>query len=280
MIACVVPTIRPEQMAEFKGVWKPLFDKHNVKLIEVIDGDNPTANGRSVEEVMGEDSDLIYNFNDGVRNLGFAYIAKSMPDIEYIVTLDDDTRPLGDTIDNHITALRSKVPTTWISTASEFMRGFPYGKREESEVVLSHGIWLGVADWDAPTQLVKGNQHVNFYQGPIPKGINYPMCGMNVAFKRKMLPYMYYAPMGHRVGLDRFADIWCGIESKRVIDENNWAVVTGMAGVRHERASNVWKNLQKEAKGLEMNENYGQDEYFKLYERQRERWKNLLLPLI
>ena len=87
---------------------------------------------------------------------------------------------------------------------------------------------------------------------------------------------MYYAPMGYKVDLDRFADIWLGIESKKVIDKKNWAVVTGHATVRHERASNVWKNLQKEAKGLEMNENYGQDPYFKLYKQKRLAWKKLI----
>lgn len=287
MIAVVVPTIRIEKFYhEFVVAWDDLFKKHDVQLLVVKDKDEPellhfnTKKSYSISEVMGEDSDLIYNKNDGVRNLGFAYIAKYMPEIDYTITLDDDTRPLGDTIEDHITALRSRVPISWVSTASEYMRGFPYKIREEAEVVLSHGIWQGVADWDAPTQLVLGNRHVGFYQGPIPKGVFYPMCGMNIAFKRKMLPYMYYAPMGYKVGLDRFADIWLGIESKKVIDENGWAVVTGMAGVRHERASNVWKNLQKEAKGLEMNENYGEDEYFRLYERQRERWKDLLLPLI
>lgn len=276
MITIVVPTIREENYKQFVEAWTPLINKYGCKLVKVTDGENPTVEGKSVEEVMGDYADLIFNLNDGVRNLGFAYVAKFLPEADVIITLDDDTKPLNDTIKDHWMTLQARVCTSWLPTASRYMRGFPYGVRTEAEVVLSHGIWEGVKDWDAPTQLVAGNPDVSFYKGPIPKGVFYPMCGMNIAFKRKMLPYMYFAPMGHKVGLDRFADIWCGIESKKVIDEKGWAVVTGLATVRHERASNVWKNLQKEAKGLEMNEKYGEDDYFKMYEEKRARWKEFV----
>lgn len=290
-IVVVVPTIRPESFERFKDAWRDLFLKHSVDLLSVWDGDNPHLEresyyaddpyfGWSVEDIMGGDANLIYNKNDGCRNLGFWYVAKFLPDVKYIITLDDDVLPVGDTIQDHIDALNMRVPVSWITTGDKYTRGFPYCVREEAEVVLSHGVWNGVKDWDAPTQLVMGNPDMNFYKGSIPKGVYYPMCGMNIAFKRKLLPYMYYAPMGYRVGMDRFADIWCGIESKRVIDKNGWAVVTGYASVQHDRASNVFKNLQKEAKGLELNETYWKgeekDPYFKLYKKKRTRWERLM----
>lgn len=91
---------------------------------------------------------------------------------------------------------------------------------------------------------------------------------------------MYYAPMGHKVGLDRFADIWLGITLKRVCDENDWAIVTGYSTVTHNRASNVWKNLQKEAKGLELNEGFwkgeADDPYFATYKKSYNLWKKLI----
>lgn len=296
MIAVVVPTIREECFREFLDSWTKLFCKHDVLLLAVHDGRNPTLevfypqiykNGsqmvstgiHKLSEEKKEVRELIYNKNDGVRNYGFYFVAQ-LSHVDTIITLDDDTKPLGDTIQQHLTALNSRAPISWINTASEYMRGFPYEVREEAEVVLSHGVWEGVKDWDAPTQLVHGNRDVTFFQGAIPRGIYYPMCGMNIAFKRKLLPYMYYAPMGYKVGLDRFADIWLGITSKRVIDKEGWAVVSGYARVRHERASNVWKNLQKEAKGLELNEGFWKgvedDPYFKLYAKQRKRWEELL----
>lgn len=284
MIAVVVPTIREECLKDFIRAWKDLFDKHNVKLVVVRDGDAPTVNDEPIYKFMGDDADLIFNKNDGVRNAGFYYVVKYYPQVEYIITLDDDVTPVGDPIQDHINALNSHVPTSWISTATEYMRGFPYGVRNESEVVLSHGVWDGVKDWDAPTQLTQGNRDVNFYKGAIPKGVYYPMCGMNIAFKCKALPYMYFAPMGYKVGMDRFADIWLGIVSKRIIDKNNWAVITGYARVQHNRASNVWKNLQKEARGLELNEGFWQgvedDPYFKLYAKKRKEWEKAICALL
>lgn len=285
MIAVVVPTIREESYKQFVRAWDGLFTKHNVTLLKVTDGDDPTltVEGRvgvsKLSEEYKEVRDLIYNKNDGVRNYGFWFISQ-FPEVEYIITLDDDVKPIGDPIQDHLDALNRPYPISWMSTSDYYMRGFPYKIRDEAEAVLSHGVWEGVKDWDAPTQLVLGNRDVSFYKGAIPKGIYYPMCGMNIAFKRKMLPYMYYAPMGYKVGMDRFADIWLGITSKRIIDEKGWAVVTGYSRVLHERASNVWKNLQKEAKGLELNESFWEGdethEYFNLYAQRRAEWEKLI----
>lgn len=258
MIAVVVPTIRPEKIEEFKQIWKNLFDAYKVALLIVYDGDNPRVEDKSVEEVMGKKyAHLIHNHQDCVRNLGFAYIAKYLPDIEYIITLDDDVEPYYDSIGNHIKALKTRTHLSWISTATDYMRGFPYGIREEAEVVISHGVWEGDKDWDAPTQLVKANPRVQWLVGPIPKGIFFPMSIMNVAFKRKALPIMYQIPMID--GYDRFSDIWSGIHIKRECDKKNWAIATGFSMVYHKKLSNVFKNLQREAKGIERNETYWKD---------------------
>ena len=287
-IAVVVPTVREECWDAFVKGWDQLFKKHKVVLIKVQDGDEPKITKYLYEfDPVAEysvafdfDMDLIFNKNDGVRNLGFAYVAKYLPDVEYIITLDDDTLPHGDTIQDHLDALNRRYPLNWMSSASEYMRGVPYWVREQAECVVSHGVWEGVKDWDAPTQLVMGNREVTFYKGQIPQGVYFPFCGMNVAFKRKMLPVMYYAPMGYKVGMDRFADIWLGINLKRYCDKNNVVIASGYAVVDHNRASNVWKNLQKEAVGLELNERYfdgvEDHEYFKKYNNYRLKWQSLM----
>lgn len=290
MIAIVIPTIRPESMKQFENLWRDLIAKHEVLLVRVNDGKNPTVQTAYTDmdyfhreftiKDFKEIKDVFYNFNDGIRNLGFAVVAKYFPEVDYIISLDDDVAPYGDTIADHIKALEMKVPITWMSTASEFTRGFPYNKRDEAEVVLSHGVWEGVADWDAPTQLVIGNKPVDFYKGVVPRFVQFPLCAMNFAFKRKVLPYVYQAPMGPKVKLDRFADIWGGIEMKMDIDNKGWGAVTGYATVKHERASNVWANLIKEAKGLKMNENYGEDPYFKLFYEKRKKWKEFCMKYL
>lgn len=260
-IAVVVPTVggREEVFQSFLDAWEDLFDQHKVEFIVVYDGETPMVEGETAQQVMGKYTDCLSNFNGGIRNLGFAYIAKYLPEVEYVITLDDDTRPVGDTIADHLAVLDQWVPISWMSTASEYMRGFPYGLREEAEVVLSHGVWDNVADWDAPTQLVLGaKREVLFPKMPIPKGVLYPMCGMNIAFKRKMLPHMYQAPFWLEQGFGRLDDILCGIYSKKEIDKAGWAAVTGYARVFHERASNVFKNLKLEAASIELFEQVAQ----------------------
>ena len=37
-ISVVIPTIRPQSLEKFLEAWRPLFVKHNVKLIQVFDG--------------------------------------------------------------------------------------------------------------------------------------------------------------------------------------------------------------------------------------------------
>lgn len=286
-IAVVIPTIRPDSFKVFMKAWKPLFEKHLVQLVVVHDGKEPRVEHNDLllsgNDIMGEYSDVLFNFNAGIRNLGFAYVAKYLEDVEYIITLDDDEVPIDDTIQDHVNALNKRVPVSWISTAvDDYTRGFPYGIRQEAEVVVSHGVWYGVADWDAPTQLVRGSHYpIKFYRGPIPKGVYYPMCSMNLAFKRKMLPYIYHAPWYK--GVNRFDDIFAGVMSKREIDKNGWAVVTGYAAVLHERASNVFKNLQDEALGIKLNEtfwmtdgNAEDHEYYKVYFDKYARWKEFM----
>lgn len=308
-IAVVVPTIRPESFRDFVVSWKTLFIKHRVQLIRIEDGkvplvshfnlenvsiDSPGALGQSMHtgKLLGKDEDLIYNFNDGVRNLGFAYVAKKMSDIEYIITLDDDVRPLpnNDPIQDHIDVLNTHKCVSWVNTASIPMRGLPYEIRDEAEVVLSHGVWEGVPDLDAVSQLyMNGNyRNIELSCGAIPKGILFPMCIMNVAFKRKMLPYMYQAPAYG--DYQRFSDIWGGINAKRAIDEKGWAAVTGYSTILHERASDVYTNLRKEARGIMLNEKYwkgdidsmeGVDQdYFNNYHDKMKRWEKLITKWI
>lgn len=285
MIGIVVPTIpeRKDIYEKFQNAWQQLFEKHNIIYVEVIDGLRPTANGKNTREVMGKYEDCLSNFNAGIRNLGFAYLAKYHPEVDYIVTLDDDCLPIGDPIQDHIDILGELRPTSWLSTAGEdYMRGFPYGVRNEAEVVLSHGVWENVPDWDAPTQLVKGAQHeVDFFRGVIPNGALFPVCAMNMAFHVKLLPYIFQAPWA--LGIHRFDDIFAGITAKKAIDQNGWAAVSGYARIHHDRASNVFTNLKNEAPGIELNETYylGNEEhpYFKIYKEKLNTWQKYLKTL-
>lgn len=305
-IAVVVPTVRPESFMTFLDGWEELFKKHEVLLVAVQDGEMPVVQisqyrvsdstmrllePYTIPEIMGQEfADLIYNKNDGVRNLGFAYVAKHT-DCDIILTLDDDVLPVGDTIQDHLDALSKSYPTSWINTTdSTYMRGFPYWIRNERECVISHGVWTGTADFDASTQLVLGVHNVNFYRGPIPTDILFPMCIMNVAFKREFLPYMYQAPMEGTI--NRFADIWGGVFATKEAHFQKKAIVTGYATIHHTRASDPFVNLVKEAVGIGMHEhltnpessaipdNHPTAQYFEAYAAKRIRWRHFIISSI
>lgn len=298
-VAVVVPTIRESGVyKEFLDAWGPLFSKHKVFLYTVIDGPEHRLRiweyphiGACIEteitdgflgDYKGYDpriGRLIPHMSPACRNLGFAYLARYGNGVDYIITLDDDVRPDGDTIQDHIDALGKKVSLHYFNTfvgTSHYPRGFPYNEREKYPVMLSHGVWNGVKDWDAPTQLVLGNPDVEFYKGPIPSGVEFSYCGMNIAFRREALPYIYYAPVANYAGSERFDDIWWGRFMKRKFDQMGWATVTGYAAVKHERASNVYKNLQRESVGIEVNEDFWfhqRDMFFVDYKEKRELWE-------
>lgn len=261
-IAVVVPSHKQELTDLFLSNWKDLFEKHKVEFILVNDSEEIPFieyDGKRIDLK----SELISNHCAGVRQLGFLFIAQNLPDVEYILTFDTDTSPIGDPIQDHIDQLNRRVPISWFATASDFMRGFPYGVRDESKVVVSHGVWEGNYDWDAPSQLLKKNIKVDFYKGVVPRGIFTPLCGMNFAFRREVLKYVFFAPVGQYKGAERFDDIWMGLELIKSLanDTENLAIVSGYAKVQHLRESNVFTSLEKEAVGIRKNEQYWKGEY-------------------
>ena len=265
MITVVVPTIRADQYAEFLKAWELYFKKHDVRVVTVWDGDEPVITDGVVrltsKEILGDDADLIYHRTDACRNLGFAYVAKYLPKASHIITLDDDTRPdhNHDAIAEHLRVLGSMVPVSWLSSVGwgvPYMRGFPYGCREEATVTVSHGVWTGIPDMDAKTQQAHPEMtdfQGPFYVGPVPRGIQLPFCGMNVGFTREALPWMYYAPMGPRTGYHRWADILLGMSLTNELPAN-MARFSGASVVRHDRASNLERNLEQEALSVPLGE--------------------------
>lgn len=201
----------------------------------------------------------------------------------------------NDPIQSHINVLQKKVPLGWMNTAHDtdlYLRGVPYSIREEAPVMLSHGVWVGTPDFDGETQLglencvycdntgkknrVKASTieelcekcqgsgrgdgvpySLSYYVGPIPRGVLFPICGMNVMIRKEALPYFYFAPMGpdtRQEGLNRFSDIWCGIHLKREFDRLSWACYTGGSTILHTRASDAKKNYEQEKLGREWTE--------------------------
>ena len=46
---------------------------------------------------------------------------------------------------------------------ADFVRGYPFSLREGVSTAVSHGLWLNIPDYDAPTQLVKPRERNTRY---------------------------------------------------------------------------------------------------------------------
>ncbi|CAN4122040.1 unnamed protein product [Withania somnifera] len=226
----VIPTIRN---LDFLEMWRPFFQQYH--LIIVQDGDP----SKTIKVPEGFDYEL-YNRNDINRILGpkascisfkdsacrcFGYMVSKK---KYIYTIDDDCFVAKDPSGKDINALEQHImnllcPSTphFFNTlydpyreGADFVRGYPFSMREGAPTAVSHGLWLNIPDYDAPTQLVKPHERNTRYVDAvltIPKGTLFPMCGMNLAFDRDLIgPAMYFGLMGDGQPIGRYDDMWAG----------------------------------------------------------------------
>lgn len=292
-IALVVPTIREASFARFIEEWHRagLFEHVDLIIIE----DNPKAtfgvnqalreitdvvhfSWEDIDRELGSASWIIPRRSDTVRSFGYWYAWKR--EYDYVLTLDDDVYPPTQSdgivyenarafLDEHLKYLDGY--TRWFNTLSTAKpRGLPfYNLGRKKNVVLNHGLWTNVLDYDAPTQLSNPTRERFANDNRlVPQGQYFPMCGMNLMFKRSAIVLTYHLLMGQlwdrmanggtggltKLPFDRWGDIGCGIILKRICDLTDLSVASGMPYARHDRASNVFANLRKEAAVLEVNE--------------------------
>lgn len=283
-IALVVPSIREHNFKRFMDEWTPhgLFDRVDLILME----DNPTKtfeldlhrspleNGDhahlcwdDIDKHSGW-ADIIPRRSDTVRS--FAYWFAWKKGYKYLMTLDDDCYPEPGyelLADYH---LRFMERTRWFYTLNNVRpRGTPYFNLGKKPVYINHGLWTNVLDYDAPQQLVNPVPEVFTHDNRIvPSGAYFSFCGMNAMWRREAIVLSYHMLMGKRVRdgvgdvadrleplpFDRFGDIWCGIVAKKICDYLGWSVSSGTPYIHHDRASNPFTNLRKEANGIEVNE--------------------------
>ena len=264
--AVVVPTVRYTQITKFLKAWEREFANHSIIVIE----DNPERvfdlglpnichySWKEIDSELGEDSWIIPRRTDCIRSFGF--LKAYQQGVDLTVSLDDDCLPVEPGfISKHWEMVGSTACSpAWTSTVDGVSpRGVPYfATRRVLRCILNHGLWQNVADYDAITQLHAARQpfNISLLDQVIPRGAYFPMCGMNVAFRTQLTPAMYFLLMGREWPFDRFGDIWCGVFVKRICDHLGYAVRSGHPFVHHERASDVWANLRKEAPGYEANE--------------------------
>ncbi len=273
-IAVVIPTIRnldflESWQDEFKNCLGIIIEDHPKKEIKTPHNffkKTLHCTWSDIDQDLGKNSWIISRKNAGIRSYGF--IKAWQMGAEVIITLDDDCYPIKGQplVKNHSANLSLRAPASWQPTYPHrkyfYTRGIPYSIRDKKEVVISHGLWTNILDFDAPTHLRNRSLRIpssfNFIEF-IPENYFFPMCSMNLAFKTKITPLMYFPPMGYddmgnSWGYDRFDDIWAGILAKKIIDHLDLVVVNGSPFVNHKKASDPLKNLKKEARGIKTNE--------------------------
>lgn len=262
-VVIVIPTIRD---LSFLEDWRTEFERYRIIVCEdhpVREIDLPEGfrfdhyAWAEIDAELGESAWIIPRQNAAIRNFG--YWKAWQLGAEVVITIDDDCYPATpDYVATHVRNLQRKATIGWEQVCEFPTRGFPYGIRDASDVVVSHGLWENVPDLDAPTQLLRPDLHVRRPDGarPIPRGSYFPMSGMNLAFRTSFAPAMWFPLMGKGWPFDRFDDIWAGVLAKRVADHLGLAMVSGAPTVEHRRASNVFTNLKKEATGIEANETF------------------------
>jgi hypothetical protein len=267
MNALVVPTARPERIPDFLRAWR----REPFDLIVLVEDaprrtlDPGRFGGRmrvsSWEEIDRElpDPSIISRRDSAIRSFGF-YQAWRLG-AELICTLDDDCFPLLRSRPYLVAGHRRNLWQTprWASSVPGLrVRGLPYHNQgAHPRVAVSMGLWAGHADVDAVTALSGGAREIparvawrRFRTRVMPGTQYFPLCGMNLAFRREAACLMYFPPMGQGSPYGRFDDIWCGLVLQRVCRHLGYGLTVGRPLVRHQRASDPFANLVKEAPGV------------------------------
>ena len=263
--AVVVPTIREHSIKRFCEAWEMELRRPDVVVYVCEDNADKTFElPKWIQHLCWKDAegkDCIPTRSGGFRDIGF--LRAYQDGARIIISLDDDVLPPEGMsfLASHQAMLNAHRMTRWQTVVPMYhTRGFPLGIRSGVETMINHGLWEGVPDVDAVTQLSDGQFQQDFdtvmklamSTMTIPYRSYFPQCIMNVAFKREITPAMYMAKLPD--GMKRWDDIWCGIFAKRICDLNNWAVASGEPHVRHQRASDPLNNLKQEMLGYGYNE--------------------------
>lgn len=92
-------------------------------------------------------------------------------DLLYVQVAKDPSGKEINALEQHIKNLLSPATPFFFNTlydpyreGADFVRGYPFSLREGAPTAVSHGLWLNIPDYDAPTQLVKPRERNTRYE--------------------------------------------------------------------------------------------------------------------
>lgn len=274
----VIGVVRPD-LASFLNEWKPMFSKYHIIIVKDPDmkEELKIPEGFDTEVYTKADIDRVAGRSAATLFSGYScrYFGYLMSRKKYIVSIDDDCFPAkdnnGDLVDavaQHISNLDTPATPFFFNTlydpyrkGADFVRGYPFSLRSGVNCALSCGLWLNLADYDAPTQALKSELRNSRYVDAVmtvPAKTMMPISGINIAFDREiigpaLLPGLKLAAEG-KVRWETMEDIWCGMCVKVACDHLGAGVKTGLPYVWRKESGNPVESLRKEWEGVKLME--------------------------
>ncbi|XP_050224727.1 probable UDP-arabinopyranose mutase 5 [Mercurialis annua] len=277
-IDIVIGALRSD-LTSFMNAWREIFSQFHLIIVKdpdlnqelnIPEGFNLDVYTKShIENAMGASTSALFS-GYSCRYFGFIVSKK-----KYIISIDDDCVPakddkgfLIDAVSQHISNLSNPATPFFFNTlydpyreGADFVRGYPFSLRSGVKCGLSCGLWLNLADFDAPTQALKPAQRNTQYVDAVmtvPTGALMPISGINIAFDREtvgpcLLPALKLAGEG-KFRWETMEDIWSGMCVKVVCDHLGLGVKTGMPYVWREDRGNAIESLKKEWEGVKLME--------------------------
>lgn len=275
----IIGALKPDLTA-FLEKWRAIFCRFHLIImkdpdmkedLKVPQGfDHQVYTKSDMERITGSTS---INFS-GHSCRYFGYLVSSK---KYIISIDDNCFPAQDPNNNivdavaqHLTNLKLPATPYFFNTlydpytkGADFVRGYPFSLRTGVDCALSCGLWLNIADYDAPTHVVKPNERNTRYVDAVltvPLHAMMPISGINLGFNRELLgpaiiPGFRLAGEGKR-RWETMEDIWSGMCAKVVCDHLALGVKTGLPYVHRGQgaADNVKESLKREWEGVKLME--------------------------
>ncbi|KAI0510466.1 hypothetical protein KFK09_011068 [Dendrobium nobile] len=271
----VIAALKPDITTFLEG-WRPIFSRFHLIIIkdpdleadlEIPTGfDHQLYTKSDMEKIIG--SSPINFSGHSCRYFGYLISTK-----KYIISIDDDCLPVKDVrgnlinaIEQHMTNLKTPATPFYFNTlydpfqkGSDFVRGYPFSLRCGVECVISSGLWLNFADYDAPTQAVKPHERNSRYVDAVitvPLRAMMPVSGINFGFRREvvgpaLLPALHLKTTGKQ-RWEALEDIWSGLCAKVVCDHLKFGVKTGLPYVWRNASGNAWESLKRDWEGVKL----------------------------
>lgn len=266
-------------LTSFMNDWRPIFSRFHLIIVKdpglneelkIPEGFNVDVYTKfHMDRAVGSSTSVLFS-GYSCRYFGFLISRK-----KYIVSIDDDCVPakdekgfLIDAVDQHIKNLTTPATPFFFNTlydpyreGADFVRGYPFSLRNGVTCALSCGLWLNLADLDAPTQALKPGQRNSRYVDAVitvPARTMMPISGINIAFDREMvgpalLPALRLAGEG-KLRWETMEDIWSGMCVKVVCDHLGLGVKSGLPYVWRKDRGNAIESLKKEWEGVKLME--------------------------